>query len=59
MINGAMIWLCLTDEVIICAIATAIHFGRPSIPKILEEHLIDANTESESSRTVLSFCRWD
>lgn len=24
MVNGAMIWLCLTDEVLICAIATAI-----------------------------------
>jgi len=33
-----------------------LHFGRPSIPEILEEHSIDANIENESSSTVLAFC---
>jgi len=49
MINGAMIWLCLTDEVLICSHCDCdfVHFGRPSIPKIREEHLIDMNPERE------------
>jgi len=48
----------LTDEVRNMSLddCECLHFGRPSIPDILEKHSIDVNIENESSSTVLAFC---